>query len=165
MQLLTIGEFARAAGLSAKALRLHDELGLLRPARVDEWTGYRYYSPGQLEQARLVAWLRRLGMPLAEIKDVGGLPPAEAPGAAAPGCGTGGAARFLLLFGDCVVRHYLRTASAPDCGPSGGRSRAIGGKRPRRARIAPVSSWFAIGVSLIADHKWQISTLLARNPE
>jgi protein phosphatase len=43
---------------------------LLRPARVDPDTGYRYYAPGQLEQARLVAWLRRLGMPLARIREV-----------------------------------------------------------------------------------------------
>jgi protein phosphatase len=77
VKLLTIGEFARAARLSAKALRLYDELGLLRPARVDEWTGYRYYSPDQLERARLVAWLRRLGMPLAKIKETAGLPSAE----------------------------------------------------------------------------------------
>jgi protein phosphatase len=81
--MLTIGEFARAARLSAKALRLYDELGLLRPARVDEWTGYRYYSPDQLEQARLVAWLRRLGMPLATIKETAGLPPAEVAAAVA----------------------------------------------------------------------------------
>jgi uncharacterized protein (DUF1697 family) len=40
VKLLTIGEFARAARLSAKALRLYDELGLLRPFRVDEWSGY-----------------------------------------------------------------------------------------------------------------------------
>ena len=76
MKLLTIGEFARASRLSPKALRLYDSLGLLRPARVDEWTGYRYYSPDQLDQARLVAWLRRLDMPLAKIKEISGLPSA-----------------------------------------------------------------------------------------
>jgi PPM family protein phosphatase len=70
VKLLTIGEFARAARLSPKALRLYDELGLLRPLRVDEASGYRYYSPDQLERARLVAWLRRLGMPLASIANV-----------------------------------------------------------------------------------------------
>jgi protein phosphatase len=74
MQLLTIGAFARAARLSPKALRLYDELGLLRPVRVDEYSGYRYYSPDQLEQARLVAWLRRLGMPLAKIAEIHGRP-------------------------------------------------------------------------------------------
>jgi len=78
VKLLTIGEFARAARLSPKALRLYDELGLLRPARVDEWSGYRYYAPGQLERARLVAWLRRVGMSLAQIGAVVEAPPREA---------------------------------------------------------------------------------------
>ncbi len=76
--MLTIGEFARASRLSPKALRLYDELGLLTPARVDPVSGYRLYEPGQLEQARLVAWLRRLGMPLARIRVVCELPPAAA---------------------------------------------------------------------------------------
>lgn len=66
--MLTIGAFARASRLSPKALRLYDELGLVRPAVVDSVSGYRYYRPEQLERARLVAWLRRLGMPLARIK-------------------------------------------------------------------------------------------------
>lgn len=70
MELLTIGTFAKASRLSPKALRLYDELGLLTPARVDPVTGYRLYAPAQLDQARLVAWLRRLGMPLARIQQV-----------------------------------------------------------------------------------------------
>jgi serine/threonine protein phosphatase PrpC/DNA-binding transcriptional MerR regulator len=78
VKLLTIGEFARASRLSPKALRLYDELGLLPPFRVDEWSGYRYYAPSQLERARLVAWLRRLGLPLARIRAVADLAPAEA---------------------------------------------------------------------------------------
>ena len=68
--LLTIGDFARAAGLTPKALRLYDDLGLLRPAEVDEHSGYRRYAPAQLEQARLVATLRLVGMPLARIQQV-----------------------------------------------------------------------------------------------
>ncbi|MDJ1135898.1 MerR family transcriptional regulator [Streptomyces iconiensis] len=68
--MLTIGAFAKASRLSPKALRLYDQLGLLTPARVDPSTGYRLYAPEQLERARLVAWLRRLGMPLARIKHV-----------------------------------------------------------------------------------------------
>ena len=83
VKLLTIGEFARAARLSPKALRLYDELGLLRPHRVDEWSGYRYYAPSQLERARLVAWLRRIGMPLARIAAVVESPPAAAAAAVA----------------------------------------------------------------------------------
>ncbi|MGW7523833.1 MerR family transcriptional regulator [Streptomyces sp. NPDC054783] len=78
MELLTIGAFARASRLSPKALRLYDQLELLRPARVDPDTGYRYYAVEQMRQARLVAWLRRLGMPLAEIRAVCALDPGDA---------------------------------------------------------------------------------------
>ncbi|MFB6817246.1 MerR family transcriptional regulator [Streptomyces sp. NPDC056347] len=78
MGLLTIGAFARASRLSPKALRLYDELGLLPPARVDPVTGYRHYAPEQLERARLVAWLRRLGMPLARIRRICALEPDRA---------------------------------------------------------------------------------------
>ncbi|MFG2548322.1 MerR family transcriptional regulator [Streptomyces sp. NPDC048581] len=76
--MLTIGAFAKACRLSPKALRLYDELELLKPSRVDPDTGYRYYAVAQLEQARLVAWLRRLGMPLARIREVCGLRPPDA---------------------------------------------------------------------------------------
>jgi protein phosphatase len=64
--------------LSAKALRLYDELGLLSPAHVDPVTGYRFYALEQLDRARLVLWLRQLGMPLARIGVVCDLPPAAA---------------------------------------------------------------------------------------
>jgi PPM family protein phosphatase len=82
VELLTIGAFSRAARLSPKALRLYDSLGLLAPAHVDEVSGYRFYRPDQLERARLVAWLRRLGMPLARIQVVCDLA-ADAPDQAA----------------------------------------------------------------------------------
>lgn len=78
MGLLTIGTFAKASRLSPKALRLYDELGLLTPDQVDPNTGYRLYAPEQLERARLLAWLRRLGMPLARIREMSDLAPAEA---------------------------------------------------------------------------------------
>ncbi|MEV4482033.1 MerR family transcriptional regulator [Micromonospora coxensis] len=79
MGLLTIGAFARAARLTPKALRLYDESGLLTPAAVDPESGYRFYDPEQLPKARLIAQLRRIGMPLAEIGAVCRLdPPAAA---------------------------------------------------------------------------------------
>lgn len=77
-EFMTIGEFARASRLSAKALRHYDELGLLIPARVDPLTGYRFYTPDQLPSARLIVWLRRLGMPLARIRFVCELTPSAA---------------------------------------------------------------------------------------
>jgi serine/threonine protein phosphatase PrpC len=78
VELLTIGTFARQARLSPKALRMYDDLGLLSPAAVDGETGYRYYRPTQLERARLVGQLRRMGMPLARIQPIVDLPPAGA---------------------------------------------------------------------------------------
>lgn len=78
MGLLTIGAFARAAGLTAKALRLYDELGVLAPAAVDAESGYRFYAPEQVAHARLIARLREIGMPLAEIRDVCALAPERA---------------------------------------------------------------------------------------
>lgn len=75
MHRMTIGEFARAAGLTAKALRLYDETGLVRPAEVDEHSGYRYYRGDQLDRARLVARLRLLGMPLGRIRALTDLAP------------------------------------------------------------------------------------------
>ena len=78
MDQMSIGDFARGSRLSPKALRLYDELGLLRPARVDEGSGYRFYEVGQLEQARLIGALRQLQMPLAEIKAILPLEPVEA---------------------------------------------------------------------------------------
>lgn len=62
-----IGEIARASGLSISALRFYDGAGVLVPAEVDPATGYRRYSDDQLRAARLVAGLRRVGMPVAEI--------------------------------------------------------------------------------------------------
>lgn len=78
MSLMTIGDFARLSGLTPKALRLYDDLGLLVPADVDEHSGYRRYAADQLEAARLVATLRLAGMPLARIKQVLELSPAAA---------------------------------------------------------------------------------------
>jgi hypothetical protein len=52
MELMTIGAFAERTRLSAKALRLHDQLGLLVPAQVDPVNGYRLYDEGQAGHAR-----------------------------------------------------------------------------------------------------------------
>jgi DNA-binding transcriptional MerR regulator len=70
VDLMSIGEFARQSRLSPKALRLYDKLGLLAPARVDPDSGYRFYTAAQLERARLVAALRQLSVPLAEVKAI-----------------------------------------------------------------------------------------------
>jgi DNA-binding transcriptional MerR regulator len=66
--LITIGQMARRTGLTAKALRHYDRVGLLTPAAVDPDTGYRYYSPAQVEDARLVSLLRGVDVPLDQVR-------------------------------------------------------------------------------------------------
>jgi DNA-binding transcriptional MerR regulator len=64
---LTIGAFSRATGLSVKALRSYDQLGLLSPARVDPDTRYRLYEPEQVSRGLAIRRLRELEVPLREI--------------------------------------------------------------------------------------------------
>jgi DNA-binding transcriptional MerR regulator len=66
--LLTIGRFARLTGLTTKALRHYDRIGLLRPAVVDDTNGYRRYRLDQIADARLVKRLRHVELPLEEIE-------------------------------------------------------------------------------------------------
>jgi serine/threonine protein phosphatase PrpC len=65
---MPIGEFSERSGLSAKRLRTYAAEGLLAPAAVDPTSGYRYYSPGQLSDARVIDALRQAGVPLADIR-------------------------------------------------------------------------------------------------
>ncbi|MFF2791817.1 MerR family transcriptional regulator [Streptomyces sp. NPDC058049] len=64
----SIGEMGRDSGLGVSALRFYDRVGVLPPARVDPATGYRWYAPEQLDEARLLARLRQAGMPLADVR-------------------------------------------------------------------------------------------------
>jgi DNA-binding transcriptional MerR regulator len=66
-QLMPIGRFSRLTGLTVKALRHYDELGLLRPASVDRDTGYRFYAAAQVPIAEAIRMLRRLEVPLDDI--------------------------------------------------------------------------------------------------
>ncbi|MFJ2891346.1 MerR family transcriptional regulator [Streptomyces sp. NPDC087305] len=67
-EMRSIGEMARDSGLSVSALRFYDGAGVLVPAWVDPVSGYRWYGSEQVEEARLLARLRRAGMPLADIR-------------------------------------------------------------------------------------------------
>lgn len=73
-----IGDFSRATGLTQRALRLYDRLGLLQPTAVDPATGYRWYAPEQRRAAAAIAALRASGMPLRQIAAVLAATPAEA---------------------------------------------------------------------------------------
>jgi DNA-binding transcriptional MerR regulator len=67
-KLLTVGLVARRSGLTAKALRHYDRVRLLRPAVVDEATGYRLYRSDQVAEARVVGLLRSLELPLEQVR-------------------------------------------------------------------------------------------------
>lgn len=66
-ELMSIGEFSERSGLSPKRLRSYAAGGLLVPAAVDASSGYRYYAPGQLRDAKLIDALRAAGMPLSAV--------------------------------------------------------------------------------------------------
>lgn len=66
--LYTIGEMAKLANVSIKALRYYDKIDLFKPAHVDSETNYRYYKDSQLSQLDLIKTLKYIGTPLEEVK-------------------------------------------------------------------------------------------------
>jgi DNA-binding transcriptional MerR regulator len=66
--MFSIGEFARLGGVSIRTLRHYDEIGLLRPAKVDPDTGYRGYGAGQLGRLNRILAMKDLGLSLAQIR-------------------------------------------------------------------------------------------------
>jgi DNA-binding transcriptional MerR regulator len=76
--MLTIGDFSRMTHLSVKALRHYHDMGVLEPAAVDPFTGYRSYDTTQVGSAQVIRRLRDLGMPLDSIAAVLAAPDLEA---------------------------------------------------------------------------------------
>lgn len=73
--MIKIGDFARLGQVSIVTLRHYDEIGLLKPVKVDTFTGYRYYSVAQLPRLNRILALKDLGFSLEQIEQVlnGGL--------------------------------------------------------------------------------------------
>jgi effector-binding domain-containing protein len=65
-----IGEFSRLSQVPVKTLRYYDEIDLLKPAKVDDFTGYRYYSAEQLYRLNRILALKDLGLSLAQIGEL-----------------------------------------------------------------------------------------------
>ena len=65
--MLKIGEFSKLSRVSIRMLRHYDDIGLLKPAEIDSFTGYRYYSPEQLPVIGRITALTDLGFQLADI--------------------------------------------------------------------------------------------------
>ena len=56
--------------VTVKTLRHYEQKGLLIPAEVDEWTGYRYYTLAQMQKLNAIRDLQRLGFSLDEIQEL-----------------------------------------------------------------------------------------------
>lgn len=68
--MLKIGDFSKLSRISIRMLRHYDEMGLLVPENVDEYTGYRYYSENQLPLANRINSLKDMGFSLAVISEI-----------------------------------------------------------------------------------------------
>jgi DNA-binding transcriptional MerR regulator len=68
--LMRIGEIADFFNLSQKAIRLYEKKGIIKPARIDQMTGYRYYTVDQVQQLNALIELKSLGFSLNEIKKI-----------------------------------------------------------------------------------------------
>ncbi|MEW2381484.1 MerR family transcriptional regulator [Micromonospora sp. NPDC047707] len=62
----TVGQVAKAAGVTVRTLHHYDEIGLLSPSGRSS-TGYRRYDDADLERLQLIRYYRELGFPLEEI--------------------------------------------------------------------------------------------------
>ncbi len=65
--MLKIGEFSKLSRVSIRMLRHYDDLGLLKPAMIDEFTGYRFYKEEQLFVMGRITALKDMGFALADI--------------------------------------------------------------------------------------------------
>jgi effector-binding domain-containing protein len=65
--MIKIGDFSKLSMVSIKTLRYYDEIGLLKPAKVDQFTEYRYYSTNQLPRLNRINMFKDIGFTLEEI--------------------------------------------------------------------------------------------------
>ncbi|MGI5353227.1 MerR family transcriptional regulator [Streptomyces sp. CA-250714] len=68
--MFTIGDFATHGRVSVRMLRHYDAVGLLRPARTDPYTGYRYYAAAQLSRLNRIIALKDLGFTLEQVREI-----------------------------------------------------------------------------------------------
>ena len=65
--MLKIGDFSKLSRVSIRMLRHYDDIGLLKPAEIDDFTGYRYYREDQLFMIARITALKDMGFALADI--------------------------------------------------------------------------------------------------
>ncbi len=70
MKYLRIGDFSNVVGISIKTIRFYEEKGLIKPAYIDKYTGYRYYDEKNIEQVLVILQYKNMGFTLEEIKNI-----------------------------------------------------------------------------------------------
>lgn len=65
----TVQKLSRLAGISPRTLRYYDQIGLLRPARINS-SGYRIYGQAEVDLLQQILFFRELGFPLVDIQEI-----------------------------------------------------------------------------------------------
>jgi DNA-binding transcriptional MerR regulator/predicted transcriptional regulator YdeE len=65
--MIKIGEFSKLVQVPVATLRYYDQVGLLKPVAIDQWSGYRFYSASQLPRLHRILALKGLGFSLEQI--------------------------------------------------------------------------------------------------
>lgn len=65
----TVQKLSRLAGVSPRTIRYYDEIGLLKPARINS-SGYRIYGAKEVDRLQQILFYRELGVNLERIKDI-----------------------------------------------------------------------------------------------
>lgn len=75
MEYLSIGKISKLSNLSVRTLRYYDQINLFKPEYIDENNNYRYYSVRQLFYLEIIKYLRKLNIPINDIKEALSLSP------------------------------------------------------------------------------------------
>ncbi len=66
----SISQTAKIVDMTTETLRHYDRIDLVKPCKIDEWTGYRYYSQQEIVRLNTIKALRCMDLTLSEIKDI-----------------------------------------------------------------------------------------------
>lgn len=69
-KLFSISKTAKITNLTAETLRHYDRIGLVKPCKIDEWTGYRYYSGAEIVRLNTIRALKFMDLSLSQIKNI-----------------------------------------------------------------------------------------------
>ena len=65
----SVQKLGQMAGISSRTLRYYDEIGILKPARINS-SGYRIYGQSEVDRLQQILFYRELGVSLDSIKEI-----------------------------------------------------------------------------------------------